>query len=376
MKIMLTGGGTGGHFYPLIAIAEEIRRIADAEKIIELKLYYMSDAPYDKAALFENDIKFVEVTSGKRRMYRSLQNFFDLFKIASGIFQAIIRMYFIYPDVVISKGGYASFPALVAARFLRIPVIIHDSDSHPGRVSLWSAKFARRIGVAYQESLAFFPSDKVALVGQPIRHDLLLPGGEGSHEYFHLVQSIPTIAILGGSSGAQTINDTVVDALPDLLPNYQIIHQTGRGNDAGILERAKVVVSDESLLAKYKVFPFLTPLAVKMLAGAADLIITRAGGTLAEIAVWGVPSIVIPIPNTNSHGDHQRKNAFHYAHTGAAVVLEEANLTPHIFTSEINRIMSDAGLREKMHAAALAAALPDAAGKMARVAVDIALTHE
>ena len=113
MKIVLAGGGSGGHFYPLIAIAEQLRTMAEEEKILDMKLYYMSDVPYEKTALFENQITFVSATSGKRRLYSSFKNFTDLFKIATGVIQATLKMYYIYPDVVVAKGGYASFPALI-----------------------------------------------------------------------------------------------------------------------------------------------------------------------------------------------------------------------------------------------------------------------
>ena len=128
MKIVFTGGGTGGHFYPIIAVAESVHKAADKEKIIGLELYYYSDAPYDKEALFENGIRYVHVMAGKRRVYRSAQNFFDLFKTGIGTLQAIGSLFFLYPDVVFGKGGYGSFPALLAARILAIPVVIHESD--------------------------------------------------------------------------------------------------------------------------------------------------------------------------------------------------------------------------------------------------------
>ncbi len=145
MKILLTGGGTGGHFYPLIAIAEKLNERALNEKIIGLKLYYMSDKPYDKRMLFENSITYIQIPSGKMRTYFSVRNFFDMFTTAIGAFFGLLSMFFLYPDVVISKGGYAAFPAVFAAKLLRIPVIIHESDSSPGRLNIWTAKFAKRI---------------------------------------------------------------------------------------------------------------------------------------------------------------------------------------------------------------------------------------
>ena len=138
MKIVFTGGGTGGHFYPIIAVAQKVNQIIDHEKILGAKLYYISDTPYDKEMLFENGLLYEEVNTGKMRTYLSansiFRNFLDLFKIFFGIISAIFKIFSIYPDVVFGKGGYASFPAIFAARIFRIPVIIHESDSAPGRV--------------------------------------------------------------------------------------------------------------------------------------------------------------------------------------------------------------------------------------------------
>jgi UDP-N-acetylglucosamine--N-acetylmuramyl-(pentapeptide) pyrophosphoryl-undecaprenol N-acetylglucosamine transferase len=146
MKILLTGGGSAGHFYPLIAIAEEINRITDERKLLSVDLYYMSTEPYDEKLLFDNDITFRKIFAGKRRLYFSLLNYVDMVKMGLGVVLAIIDVFFIFPDVVVSKGGYASMPALVAARIFRIPVIIHESDSVPGRANKWASKFALRIG--------------------------------------------------------------------------------------------------------------------------------------------------------------------------------------------------------------------------------------
>src|SRR3989338_9287012 len=135
MKIVFTGGGTGGHFYPIIAVAERVNQIIDREKIVGMKLYYVSDNPYDKEMLFENGLIFEEIKAGKMRTHFSLVSFLknisDVFKTFFGTLNAIYKMFTIYPDVVFGKGGYSSFPTIFAARILRIPVIIHESDSAP-----------------------------------------------------------------------------------------------------------------------------------------------------------------------------------------------------------------------------------------------------
>ena len=144
MKIAFTGAG-GGHFYPLIAVAEAVRTQVFLQKINTPEFYFFSDKPYDERALFDNSIKFIEIPSGKLHVYPSLENITNTFKAFYGIFVALKEMYRIYPDVLFAKGGYASFPVLVAARILSIPVVVHESDSVAGRVTQWAGKFAEQV---------------------------------------------------------------------------------------------------------------------------------------------------------------------------------------------------------------------------------------
>lgn len=374
MKILLTGGGTGGHFYPLIAIAEKLIEQAEVEKVIDLKLYYMSDKSYDKRMLFENKINFVQIPAGKMRIYFSVRNFFDIFKTITGAFLGIIVMFFIYPDVVISKGGYAAFPAVFAARFLRIPVIVHESDSFPGRLNVWTAKFAQKVAVSWPEAADYLPKEKTALTGQPIRKSILRGDPNGAHNYYKLDDRIPTILILGGSQGSEKINNIVVDILPKLLSKYQVIHQTGDKNFEEVTTRAKFLLENNPDFSKYKPLKFLNNLDTRMAAGCSNLIISRAGSAIFEIASWGIPSIIIPI--TNSNGDHQRKNAYNYARSGGCQVIEESNLTANVLMAEIDRIIGDKEKLSRMSQSALSFANHDAALKIARSAIEIGLSHE
>src|SRR3989344_4946253 len=278
MKILLTGGGSGGHFYPIIAVAEAIRKIVRIEKLITPELYFMSDWPYDEKLLYDNEIIFKKVSAGKIRRYFSLLNFTDLFKTFFGTLKAVAVVYGIYPDVIFGKGGYASFPAILAARIFGIPVIVHESDSVPGKVNLWAGKFAVKIAVSYSEAARYFPIDKVACVGNPIRESIKNPSTEGVREHFNFVPDLPVILIIGGSQGAELINDIVLGALPTLLQKYQIIHQTGKKQFALAKETVGVALGeDSSLLARYKVYEYLDDLSLKMAAGAADLVVSRAG---------------------------------------------------------------------------------------------------
>ncbi|MES2203560.1 MAG: UDP-N-acetylglucosamine--N-acetylmuramyl-(pentapeptide) pyrophosphoryl-undecaprenol N-acetylglucosamine transferase [Patescibacteria group bacterium] len=374
MKILFTGGGTGGHFYPIIAVAEAINDEVRERKLIEPQLYYAAPKPYDNEMLLANGITFVPTAAGKVRNYFSVLNFFDYFKTAWGVFRAVLRVFFLYPDVVFGKGGYASFPTLLAAKLFRIPVVIHESDAHPGKVNLWAGKFAEKIALSYPDAASYFNKDKVAYTGNPVRKAALVPAREGAQEYLNLKKELPVILVLGGSSGSQTINDAILAALPQLLPKYQIVHQTGEDNIKEVQGRAKVEMNDSPLLDHYKPFGYLNDLAMRMSAGAASIVISRAGSTIFEIAGWGIPSILIPIPEPVSHD--QVKNAFAYARAGGGVVIEQNNLTPGLLVEEIDRILGSEEIKHKMSAAARNFARADSAKLIANAILDIALAHE
>jgi UDP-N-acetylglucosamine--N-acetylmuramyl-(pentapeptide) pyrophosphoryl-undecaprenol N-acetylglucosamine transferase len=374
MKILFTGGGSGGHFYPIISVAKEIQKIAKENRLLAPKLYFVSDTPYNEALLYDNDIIYKKNSAGKRRLYFSILNFLDLFRTGWGIITAFWTVFNIYPDVVFSKGGYASFPVVTAARFFRIPIIIHESDTVPGRVNAHAGKFATRVAVSFEEAARFFPKEKVAVTGNPVREEITQPMTSGAHEFLKLDPNIPTILVLGGSLGAQLVNNIIVDSLSELVQKYQIIHQTGKNNFAEISARADAILFNNRLRARYKPFDYLNESAMRMAAGVASIVISRAGSSIFEIASWGKPSILIPI--TVSNGDHQRKNAYAYARTKAAVVLEESNVTPHILLSEIDRILTKAGEKEAMSSAAKNFFKPNAAHDIAQEILSIAIKHE
>jgi len=374
MKVVFTGGGSGGHIYPLIAVAQSLNAIIDKENIANVRLYHFSDVPYDPDSFLEQHIEFVQIPAGKNRLYSSFQNFVDMFKVLHGILMALIKLYRIYPDVVFSKGGYASFPTLVAAHILRIPIIIHESDTVPGRVSRISGKWATRIAVAFPEAVSYFDKEKVACVGLPVRRELQRVIKEGAYEYLKLDPNIPVIVIFGGSQGASPINDVIISALPELVKDYQVIHQVGIKNIDEFKKITDSILLSNPNQRRYVALGFLNALATSMAAGVASVIVSRAGSQIFEIAGWSVPAIVIPI--TNSNGDHQRKNAYAYAQAGGCVVIEESNFTPHVLISEIHRIIDNPDISEKMRLSAKSFSKPDAADVIAREIINIALSHE
>ncbi len=376
MKILLTGGGTGGHFYPLIAIAEELNKLADEERIINMKLYYMSDKPYDPDILEEQFITFIPITAGKLRIYFSFRNILDIGKTIIGVITSLFKVFKLYPDVIISKGGYAAFPVLVAAKLLRIPTIIHESDTVPGRVNKWSGTFARRIALSYPEAAQYFDSKKIAVTGQPVRKNFIHPVREGAKEFFELPNNLPVIGIYAGSLGAKAINDVVVNIVPELIKKYQIIHQTGEKTYDDVTTEVRISLGDDTKRSRYKAFKSLNSVQSKVFAGAVDLVIGRAGSSIFEFAAWGKPSIIIPGRGEVFHGDHQRKNAYHYARTGACVVIEETNLTASVLLSEIESILSNKELYEAMSKHAHDFFIPTASRMIATEALTIALSHE
>ncbi len=374
MKILFTGGGTGGHFYPIIAVAQAVREIAEIEKLVGIEMFYVSDDPYDKRLLFENGIEYRQIMAGKLRRYFSIQNFIDFFKTGLGALNAIGELYLIYPDVVFGKGGYASFPSLFAAKLLGIPVVIHESDSHPGRVNLWASRFARQIAVSYPEAANYFPKEKVVLTGNPLRKEILSPITRGAHEFLELERDVPIIFITGGSQGASNVNDVLIDILPSLVKKYQVIHQTGKANFLESKRRAALVLEGSENASRYKPFAYLNETALRMIGGVTNLAISRAGSTIFELAAWGVPSIIIPIPEEVSHD--QRSNAFAYARSGGGIVIEEKNLSGTILLSEIDRLMASPDILQDMRNKALNFSPKDAAYKIAKELIAIGLEHE
>src|SRR3989344_5281339 len=221
MKILSTGGGSGGHFYPIIAVAEALNDTVRERKLLEPKLYYAAPSPYERDVLVAGNITYVPTAAGKVRNYFSLLNFFDYFKTFWGVLRSVLRIFFLYPDVVFSTGGYAAFPTLIAARLFRIPVVILQCDASVGRVNRWAGRFAVKIASAFAEGVKFFPQDKAAHTGNPVRKSVLVPAREGAHEFLKFSRELSGLLITGGSQGAQTLNDVVLGALPQLLQKYQ-----------------------------------------------------------------------------------------------------------------------------------------------------------
>ncbi len=368
MRIGFVGGGTGGHFYPLIAVAEELNQTET-----QPELFYFGPSPYDKSELERLEITYVNCPAGKLRRYFSIQNFFDIFRSFFGIFIAIWKLYVIYPDVIFSKGGYTSVPVLTAAKFLRIPVVIHESDSIPGRANKMAKKYARYIAITYDDAAQYFPAEKTALTGIPLRSEIKqIPANP--LELLGIPNDKPLIYVTGGSTGAERINNLLLRSLKELLPHYRIFHQTGPANVDEMRLAAQSLLEGTDLLDSYYLEGNVSASTVSALMSASALVITRAGSTtLFEIAFHSKPSIVIPIPEDVSRD--QRSNAYAYARSGAATVIEEHNLTFSLLEQEIRTIINDPQKIATMSQAAKAMFVDGAAKKIADIALSIGTEH-
>lgn len=381
MRIVLTGSGSGGHFYPLIAIVEALITETRAKKLILPELYLLGPDPYDTGILTRYGISYQYVPAGKICRYFSFKNVTGVAKTLAGIFVALWKLVMIYPDVVMSKGSYTSVPVIIAAICLRIPIVIHESDVRPGRANRLAAPFAHTITVSYDNEhndAHRFPPAKTIRTGIPTRSHLLAPAAGDPYKQLRIAPASagdPLLLVLGGSQGAERINDLIITSLSELLPTYIILHQTGEQHAQVVTKTAEVLIKQKERLDGYHVRGFLDVDTLAAALRAAALVISRAGsGSIYEIAQSGKPSILIPIPEEISHD--QRLNAYAYARTGAASVMEEKNLTPHLFKAEIARIMGDQALQQQMRAAALKFAPADAAEKIASILITIGLEHE
>jgi len=362
VKILFTGGGTGGHIFPLVAIAREIRRIYPRK---DLEFYYLG--PKDELSgiyLRQEDFIVKNIVSGKVRRYFSFENFLDiLIKIPFGFLQSYWILDGLKPDLVFSKGGSGSISVTVAARLLKIPVFIHESDVAPGLSNQKTSKWAKKIFTSFPKT-EYFDPEKVNLVGNPIRKEILNGDANAAGELFDLTFTKPIFLIMGGSQGAEAINDFVLLILNRMLERYEIIHVCGAENLRQVEAEAQVVI-EKGLEKYYHPVGFLDEEKMPHAYKAADIIISRAGsGSIFEIAAVGKPSILVPLPMASFN--HQAKNAYVYSETGAAMVLEQQSLTPNFFLDEIELLFLHPEKLEKMKEAALAFSKPLAARAIAR----------
>ena len=375
VRVILTGGGTGGHLFPLVAVSRKMNELARSQNLGDPEIYYLGPGLFLESSLAREEMNFHYkiIITGKWRRYFSFKNFIDLFKIGIGLLQALYEIWRIMPDVIFSKGGYGSFGVVIAGWIYRIPIILHDSDSIPGLTNRILARFATLIAVSFNETAANFPKNKTYFTGEAIRDAFFEPSKpETERSLLHLTSQKPTVLILGGSQGAQKINDIVLDILADLLSIAEVIHQTGDENYLSVANESKVAFQGLSgeLSASYHPVNFLVEPEYIAACHSADLIISRAGaGSIFEIAASGKASILIPI--TDSANNHQRKNAYIFGSGGRAEVIEESNLTPRLVMSVIDSILNNSEKKKNMEEKAKKFATPDAAKLIAQALLNL-----
>ena len=324
-KIVMTGGGTAGHVTPNIALMPALRKEG-----FEIS-YIGSYDGIEKRLIEEQGVPYYGISSGKLRRYFNPKNFSDPFRVIKGYGQSIKLLKKIKPDVVFSKGGFVSVPVVLAAKFCRIPAIIHESDITPGLANKLAIPGAVKVCCNFPETLNYLPKEKAVLTGSPIRQELLKGNADAGRTYCKFPEPLkPVILIIGGSSGSRAINNTVRELLPQLLPDYNVIHLCGKGN------------LDDSLTqtAGYLQLEYANQELADLFA-LSDLVISRAGANaICELLALHKPNILIPLSANASRGD-QILNANSFQSQGFSYVLEEETLSPETLRSAITHVIAE-----------------------------------
>lgn len=360
MRIVLTGGGTGGHVYPAISIGQALRAT-----VPDIELLYMGSSHGPEGELARTaGFEFAAIPSGPLTKALSLRNLASFAKLVMGIFRARKILKQFKPDVVIGTGGYTTASILLAQRSLGGKIVIHEQNAHPGRTNLMLAKFADKICVTFEGSVAFLPKDKVVVTGLPIRSEFRgLLSNALARKTLGLSENLFTVVAVGGSQGAKKPSEILIDAWPLFDDSKtQVLHQVGLRN----IEQMQLRVGSPEEHPRYHVEAYVdVPLAF----AAADLVISRSGGTVAEITAAGRPSILFPYPY---HKDqHQKRNAEYLVENGAAVLCEDFTTTPEMLAGIISGLRSSPDKLSEMAAASKSLGKPDAADRVAEVALSI-----
>lgn len=378
MKIVFTGGGSGGHITPIIAIFRELQKFEQTiskkrGKNIsydKIEYYFLGPKSEFNYLLEQEGIKIVEISSGKLRRTTSILDFFNniadiLFRIPLGIVQAYFWMLFNVFSVklIFCKGGYGAIPASIAGWLLYKPVYLHESDSIPGASNRLIGTFAKKVFISFPQKKLWFETQKVVLTGNPVRESLLAGSKAQAQNIFGLTFEKPIVFIVGGSQGSQRFNEMVLNDLDVLLAEFELIHQCGTANVGDYLKVCERSMN-ANLCKYYHLAGFLDDNMYANALAAADIVVSRAGaGSIFEIAKAGKPSILIPLPEAAQN--HQSMNAFIYSRSGAAIVLEEGNFTPNLFLEQLRVIANDQDKRVRMAQAAKDFAKENAAATIA-----------
>ncbi len=365
MRVVITGGGTGGHISPGLAIAEAL-----TERMPEMQVLFIGGNGLERRLVPEAGWPFARVAARQVPRGLNLRTPWALTVLGVGGVQALYLLSRFRPHVVVATGGYAAAPVGGAAAMLRIPVVIQEQNLVPGTTNRVLGRWARRVSVPHAMVSRYFPG-KAVVTGVPVRKGAL--GGDrlrGARR-FGLAPGDPTLLVLGGSQGAQSLNAAVLDMLPQLRdgPTLQIVHQTGTAHEAWV--RAQLTHREKSLPAglRYVVVPYIEAMGDAY--ACADLVLCRAGfGTLSELTANGRPAIIVPYPF--AAGGHQEPNARLLERAGAAHVLLDRDLSGAQLAQVITRLVGDPLHLRAMAEASRALGCPDAAGRVAELVLESA----
>jgi UDP-N-acetylglucosamine--N-acetylmuramyl-(pentapeptide) pyrophosphoryl-undecaprenol N-acetylglucosamine transferase len=320
-RIVLTGGGSAGHVMPNIALLPELRRRG-------CDIHYIgSVAGIERQLISEEGIPYHAIDTGKFRRYLDIRNVTDPFRVVHGLGQAALLMRRIRPDVLFAKGGFVSFPVIVAAWLNRVPAVIHESDLTVGMANRMSIPFASRVCFSFPETAESLPARKRVFTGTPVRDLLLRGNSEQGRLLCGFDDSRPVALVIGGSLGSKAINAAVRASLPSILGRFQVCHICGKGGVDGSLART----------GGYRQFEFVSKELPDLMA-AADVVISRAGANaIFELLALRKPNLLIPLSKSASRGD-QIHNAMSFKRQGFSDVLLEEDLSAESLVDHVARV--------------------------------------
>ena len=364
MKVILTGGGTGGHVYPALAVAAALREASTAERPVEL-LFVGPRTRGEEGLVRREGLDFRAVRAGALRVAAPWSLARGLFNLIVGTLQATRAIGRFRPDVVFATGGYASVPVALAARLRRRPLVVYLPDLVPGWAVRLLARLAHQVAITAQPAAARLPPGKAAVTGYPVRRGFLEAAKAEGQRRLGLDPQLLTLFVSGGSQGGHPINQAVASQLPRLVEVCQVLHVSGRADQPWLAEVHEGL--PDARRSAYHLHAYLhddMPWAM----AAADLAVMRSGAsTLGELTALALPAILIPYPYA---GGHQRANAGYIEALGGAVVLEEGDL-PHLF-ERVRELLDNRPRLESMAAALRGAARPEAAQEIARLVLEAA----
>ncbi len=358
-RVVIAGGGTGGHISPAVAVAAELQ----ARGPVDLH-WIGSRNGFERDAAREREIPFYQVRTGKLRRYFALETIGDAFRVPAGILEARRILKRLKPDVIFSTGGFVSTPTVIAGRSLGIPSLTHEQTASLGLATRINARFCDTVALSFPNhaTLKTRPSARVVVTGNPVRPWILNGDRHRFCSLFGIPPELPVVYVTGGAQGAHALNTAIGGALPELLKTTAIIHQCGPQSGNGDFQRLLDLRQqlDAGLQDRYVPVERVGDELAHIYASA-TLVVGRAGaGTVAELAAVGLPSILVPLPGA----DEQRRNAAVLESAGGAVVIDETDLTPGRLLEEVTRITANPELRAQMARAACSSRAEDPAGKL------------